>query len=119
MRRTTPQESQVVSQWQRRVRAEGLCLAGVLLCTAVLLHGIPPRQVDHSLHAHTARLLWQQLQAALVAHPGAFDRVRYPPTLTPTLSQREQSTIYQRQCGACERVDACAGDTCQPVDQQT
>ena len=63
--RKTPQESQVVSQWQRRVRAEGLCVAGVLLCTAVLVNGIPPHHVDHSLHGHTARPLWQWLQTAL------------------------------------------------------
>src|SRR5262249_55189379 len=42
--RRTLQVSQVASPWQRRVRAEGLCVAGVLLCTAVLIHGMPPRQ---------------------------------------------------------------------------
>ena len=57
--RQTPQESQVGSHWQRRVRAEGLCVAGVLLCTAVLIHGIPPRQAAHPPHGQTAKPLWQ------------------------------------------------------------
>jgi len=53
----TPQESQVVWQWQRRVRAEGLCVAGVLLCTAVLVHNMPPHHADNSLHGHARRRL--------------------------------------------------------------
>jgi len=57
LRHTTPQEVQAVWQWQRRVRAEGLCVAGVLLCTAVLVHNMPPHHADNSLHGHAARVL--------------------------------------------------------------
>ncbi len=62
--RRTLQVSQVVSPWQRRVRAEGLCVAGVLLCTAVLIHGIPPHQAAHPSHGQTARPLGQRREAA-------------------------------------------------------
>ena len=44
---------QLVRRFIRRVRAEAIVVVGVLMCTAVLLHGAPARHAAHSQHGRT------------------------------------------------------------------
>jgi putative copper export protein len=48
----TPARAQVVHQWWRTTVVESLLLIGVVLCTALLLHGIPARSASHAMQGH-------------------------------------------------------------------
>src|SRR5262249_52924454 len=62
--RRTQQVSQAALPWQRRVCAESLCVAGVLLGTAVLIHGTPPPKAAPPPHGQMSKPLWQRLEAS-------------------------------------------------------
>jgi putative copper resistance protein D len=45
-----PQGIRLVRQFRRKVWAEAICIIGVLMCTALLLHGVPARHASHGGH---------------------------------------------------------------------
>ena len=48
----TPAGPQGAQHWRRAVAAEGLLLMGVLLCTVLLLSGLPARSQSHAMSGH-------------------------------------------------------------------
>jgi putative copper resistance protein D len=48
--RRKPQGIRLVRQFRRKVWAEAICVIGVLMCTALLLHGVPARHASHGGH---------------------------------------------------------------------
>jgi copper resistance protein D len=51
--RRKPQETRLVRQFTWKVRIEAICMIGVLVCTAILLHGVPARHAMHTGHMST------------------------------------------------------------------
>ena len=47
-----PAGPQGAQHWRRTVAAEGLLLIGVLLCTVLLLSGLPARSPSHAMSGH-------------------------------------------------------------------
>lgn len=48
--RRRPQGARIVLHWRRKVGAEAALVAGVLICTALLLHRVPARHLSHAGH---------------------------------------------------------------------
>jgi putative copper export protein len=51
--RRKPPGAHVVRQFRRTTWAEAICIIGVFICTALLLHGVPARHGSHRAHMHT------------------------------------------------------------------
>ena len=76
--RRKPQQGDLARQWVRKVQVEAFLLAGVLLCTALLVHRVPARHASHTrhllaekqAHAGSIRISMQALHAHGGVPPG-------------------------------------------------
>jgi putative copper resistance protein D len=58
----------LVRQWVRKVGAEASLVMGVFICTALLLHGVPARQVSHLEHGHSQEPSSEPIGARVGVH---------------------------------------------------
>lgn len=104
--RRNPQGTRLVHQWTRKVAAEVTLVAGVLICTALLLHGVPARHASHTRHVPAE----EAAASGPIPIPmrGAHEHGGVPPDWRLRLPQgdpaRGRQVFVAMQCDACHAV---------------